>query len=126
MMIEIICRLRVFLFLSVLCLVLGMREWPPAISGSIFIILVAFWAINWLANHISLRWLRYLKYGLAAAIVVMIIVVPELRELVLGLGNIFLSGLLELSSARLIVLAIVFLIAHAVLCWSQPAVSVNA
>jgi hypothetical protein len=125
-MVEIICQLRVFLILSALCLVLGMRDWPPAISGSILFILLAFWAIDWLSKHISLRWLRYLKYGLAAAIVVVIIVVPELREIVLGLGNIFVSGLLEMSSARLIVLAIVFLIAHAVLCWSRPAVSVNA
>jgi hypothetical protein len=125
-MIDIICQLRVFLILSALCLVLGMQDWPPVISGSILFILVAFWAINWLANHISLRWLRYLKYGFAAAIVVTIIVVPQLREMVLGLGSVFFGGLLALSSARLIVLAIVFLITHAVLCWSQPTVSVNA
>jgi hypothetical protein len=126
MMFEIFCQLRVFLILSALCLVLGMRDWPPVISGSILFIILAFWAINWLANHISLRWLRYLKYGFAAAIVVAIIVVPQLREMVLGLGNIFFGGLLVLSSARLIVLAIVFLITHAVLCWSRPVVGVNA
>jgi hypothetical protein len=125
-MIEIVCRLRVFIFLSALCLIMGMKEWDPAISGSIFIILVAFWAINWLANHISLRWLRYLKYGFAAVIVVAIIVVPQLREMVLELGNIFFGGLLATSSARLIVLAIVFLIAHAALCWPRPGVRVNA
>lgn len=125
-MVEIFCQLRVFLILSGLCLVLGMREWDPVISGSILFILVAFWGINWLANHISLRWLRYLKYAFAAAIVVTIIVVPQLREMVLGLGDIFFGGLLALSSARLIVMAILFLIVHAVLCWSHPAVTVNA
>ncbi|HTP10059.1 MAG TPA: hypothetical protein VMP08_17510 [Anaerolineae bacterium] len=124
-MIDIICQLRFFLILSGLCLVLGMRDWPPVISGSILFILLAFWAIDWLAKHISLRWLRYLKYGFAAAIVAAIIIVPQLRETVLELGRIFFSGLIELSSARLIVLSIVFLITHAVLCWSQPAVRVN-
>jgi|WetSurMetagenome_2_1015567.scaffolds.fasta_scaffold08989_2 hypothetical protein len=125
-MIGIICQLRVFLILSGLCLVLGMRGWDPVISGSILFIIIAFWAIDWLARHISLRWLRYLKYGFAVAIVVAIIVVPQLREIVLGLGNVFFGGLLTMSSAQLIVLAIVFLITHAVLCWSRPAVSVSA
>ncbi len=125
-MIDIICRLHVFLVLSALCLWMGIRDWDPVISGSILIILLVFWAINWLANHISLRWLRYLRFGFAVAIVVTIILVPELREIFLQLVNILFGGLVLRSSAQLIVLAILFLITHAVLSWSRPAASASA
>jgi hypothetical protein len=125
-MIDILCQLKVFLILSLLCLIMGMRGWDFIISGSILFIILAFWAIDWLSKHISLRWLRYLKYGLAAAIVIAIIVVPPLHQMASELVTVFFGGLLTLSSARLIVMAIVFLIVHAVLCWSRPAVSVNA
>jgi len=63
---------------------------------------------------------------LMLAIVAAIILVPQLREIFLEFVNILFGGLLALSSARLIVLAIVFLVAHAVLCWSGPAERVNA
>jgi hypothetical protein len=126
MMIEIICQLRVFLVLSILCFVAAVRDWDPAITVSVLLIIAAFWAMNWLLHHISLRWLRYLRYGFWVAVVAAIVLVPQLREIVLELGNIFLGGLPPFPPERLIVLAIVFLITHAVLCWSRPAVAVNA
>ena len=88
-MIEIICRFEVFLVLSALCLWqarLGSRHY-----GSL--LLVALWAINWLSNHISLRWLSYLRYGFWVTVVAAIVLVPQSREIVLGLGNIFFGGL---------------------------------
>jgi hypothetical protein len=125
-MIQIICRLHVFLFLSALCLVMGMREWNPAISSSVLLIIAALWAINWLLHHISPRWARYLRYGLLAISLALIILVPQLRETFFGIVSVVFGALDSLTSARLIALAIVFLVTHAVLCWSRPVVRVNA
>ena len=124
-MVQIVCRLHVCLVLAALCLLFGMKDWPPVISSSVLIIIVALAAINWLLHHISPRWARYLRYGLLAALVAAIILGPDLREIFLWFVNILLDALRNLSAARLIALAIVFLVTHAVLCWSQPAVRAN-
>jgi hypothetical protein len=99
-----------------------MRDWDPAIPVSLLILIFLFWAINWLAHHISLRWRRYLRYLLWMLFVGVIIAVPELRAMFEDLVH----GVLSLESATLIVLSLVSLIAWAVLDLSQPAQHINS
>lgn len=120
-MIDLICRFKVFPILAVLCLYFGMSDWDKGISVSVFIILAALWGINWLLHHISPRWARYLRIGLLVIAVAAIVLVPELQEIVRTLINILFSALTTLTSPQLIALSILFLIMHAVLCWSRPA-----
>ena len=89
-----------------------MRDWDPAIPVSLLILIFLFWAINWLLHHISLRWLRYLRYLFWISVVGAIIVVPELRAL--------FADVISLESGTLIVLSLVTLISWGVMCLSRP------
>jgi hypothetical protein len=96
---------------------LGMRDWDPAIPGSLAILILLVWVINWLAHHISLPWSRYLRILFWVFVVGAIIVIPELR----ASFEEAVRGLLALQSSTLIVLALVTLIIWAVMCLSRPA-----
>jgi hypothetical protein len=103
-------------WLALIFALLGMRSWDPVIPISLLFILFAFWAINWLAHHLSLRWLRYLRHLLWVVPLITIIVVPELRALFEEL----IQDLLLLESGTLIVLSIVTVIAWAVIGLARP------
>ena len=89
-----------------------MREWDPAIPVSLLILIFLFWALNWLVHHISLRWLRYLRYLIWLSVVGAILVVPELRVL--------FEDVISLESGTLIVISLVTLIVWGVMCLSRP------
>ena len=117
---EIICA--ILPWLALILALLGMRDWDPAIPISLLILIFLFWAINWLAHHISQRWLRYLRVLFLVAIVIAVIVVPELRALFEDV----ITGLLSLQSSTLIVLSLVTLITWGVICLSRPARQPNS
>ena len=96
---------------------LGLRDLDPAIPVSLLALIFLFWAINWLAHHISLPWRRYLRILFWAFIVGAFIVVPWLRA---SLEEV-VRGLLSLQSSTLIVLALATLIVWGVLYLTRPA-----
>jgi hypothetical protein len=96
-------------WIALLFVLLGMRDWDPAIPISLLILIFLFWAINWLVHHISLRWLRYLRIVFWVAVFGAGIAVPELRALFEDV----VKGLLTLQSSTLIILSIITLIAWA-------------
>src|SRR5262245_50044114 len=109
-------------WLALTLAVLGMRTWDPIIPLSLLILIAVFWAINWLAHHISLRWLRYLRIFFWVGLVIAVIVVPQLRVLFEDV----VKGLLSLQSSTLIVLSIVALIAWAIIGLARPARQPNS
>jgi len=109
-------------WLALILALLGMRDTDRAIPFSLLLLIFLFWAINWLAHHISFRWLRYLRTLFWVAVAIAIIVVPELRALFEDV----VTGLLSLESGTLIVLSLVTLIAWGVMGLSRPARSSNS
>ena len=103
-------------WLALILALLGMRDWDPAIPGSLSILILLVWVINWLVHHISLPWSRYLRI-LSWVFVGAIIVIPELRA---AFEEAVIS-LLSLQSSTLIVLALVTLIIWGVMCLARPA-----
>ena len=104
-------------WLALILALLGMRDWDPAIPGSLSILILLVWVINWLVRHISLPWSRYLRILFWVLLVGAIIVIPELRA---AFEEAVIS-LLSLQSSTLIVLALVTLIVWAVMCLARPA-----
>ncbi len=90
----------------------GMRDADSAFSVSLLILIVLFWAINWLLHHISFRWLRYLRYLLLILIGGAIIIVPELRAV--------FEGVIPHEPSTAIVLSIVTLVVWGVMCLARP------
>ncbi len=96
---------------------LGIRDLDPAIPVSLLALIFLFWAINWLAHHVSLPWRRYLRTLFWVLIIGTIIAVPELRTAFQEL----VGSLIALQSSTLIVLALATLIVWGVLCLTRPA-----
>jgi hypothetical protein len=109
-------------WLALIFALLGMRDSDPAIPVSLLALIFLFWAINWLAHHISLPWRRYLRILFWVLVVSIIIIVPELRTAF----EEFVRSLLSLQSSTLIVLALAILIVWAVLCLARPAAQSNS
>ena len=109
-------------WLALILALLGMRDWDPAIPASLAILILLFWAINWLIHYISLRWPRYVRILFWVLVIGIIIIIPELR----ASFEEAVRGLLSLQSSTLIVLALVTLIVWAVICLARPARQSNA
>ena len=116
---DLICTVLPWLALGFA--LLGMRDLDPAIPVSLLALIFLFWAINWLAHHISLPWRRYLRILFWVLILVAIIVIPELRTAFEEV----VRSLLSLQSSMLIVLALVTLVVWAVICLARPAAQSN-